>query len=381
MKIQTTLFGELVLLDQCTLVGSSESLGFQTYVNSSHNGTEKRKALRETASQVLNIDYVVACQALAQNFNMLWGGLRKLWAIPVDVEWQRISGVDGDFIECTTSIYDFRNDSLALLKYKDGLAVVEIKEVLANGLKLYEPITLQSFTIRPLRVGFILGDVSAPINAVYGQPSLQFQVMDAPYLQAPVPAQFLGHDIYFKRLLLEGNAFNVTVLQHQTVVDFGLGPIDQHSNWLHARYGKPMRSVMKGQQALFEYRQFLFRRLGQYRAFWLPTFERNFYVKSTGVISTVIDVELNQYQEYASNRKHITIQDKSGNWTAHSISNAVQTSNKLRITITPALNKAAVDIRMISYLGLHRLNNDSVDIQYKGAGITESSVAILEIEP
>jgi len=36
---------------------------------------------------------------------------------------------------------------------------------------------------------------------------------------------------------------------------------------------------------------------------------------------------------------------------------------------------------MISYLGLHRLNNDSVDIQYKGAGITESSVAILEIEP
>ena len=181
--------------------------------------------------------------------------------------------------------------------------------------------------------------------------------------------------------MLEGDALNVTVLQHQTVVDFGLGPIDQHSNWLHARYGKPMRSVMKGQQALFEYRQFLFRRLGQYRAFWLPTFERNFYVKSTGAISTVIDVELNQYQEYASNRKHIAIQDKSGNWTAHSISNAVQTSNTLRLTITPALNKAAVDIRMISYLGLHRLNNDSVDIQYKGAGITESSVAILEIEP
>lgn len=361
-------------------MGSSESLGFQTYVNSSHNGTEKRKALRETSSQVLNIDYVVARQALAQNFNVLWGGLRKLWAIPVDVEWQRIGGVDGDFIECVTSIYDYRNDSLALLKHKDGLTVVEIKEVLANGLKLYESIILQNFTIRPLRVGFILGDVSAPINAVYGQPSLQFQVMDAPYLQAPVPAQFLGHDIYFKRLLLEGNALNVTVLQHQTVVDFGLGPIDQHSNWLHARYGKPMRSVMKGQQALFEYRQFLFRRLGQYRAFWLPTFERNFYVKSTGTISTVIDVELNQYQEYASNRKHIAIQDKSGNWTAHSISNAVQTSNTLRITITPALNKAAVDIRMISYLGLHRLNNDSVDIQYKGAGITESSVAILEIE-
>ncbi|WP_180036397.1 MULTISPECIES: hypothetical protein [unclassified Acinetobacter] len=381
MKIQTTLFGELVLLTECTLVGSSESLGFQTFINTSHNGTEKRKALRETASQVLNIDYVVARRALAQNFNVLWGGLRKLWAIPVDYEWQDVEAVSGDFISCDTSVFDFRSDSLAVLKHADGHTVVEILEVRPDGLKLYDPVDIPASKLCPLRVGFILGDVSAPINAVYGQPSLQFQIMDAPYLNAPAPSQFLGRDIYFKRLLLEGDSLNVSLVQHQTIVDFGFGPIDQHTNWLHARYGKPMRSVMKTQQELFEYKQFLFRRLGQYREFWLPTFERNFYLKSTGTISTVIDVELNQYQEYASNRKHIAIQDKSGNWTAHSISNAVQTSNTLRLTITPALNKAAVDIRMISYLGLHRLNNDSVDIQYKGAGITESSVAILEIEP
>lgn len=381
MKIQTTLFGELVLLTECTLVGSSESLGFQTFINTSHNGTEKRKALRETASQVLNIDYVTIRKAMAQNFNVLYGGMRKLWAIPVDYEWQDVEAVSGDFISCDTSVFDFRSDSLAVLKHADGHTVVEILEVRPDGLKLYDPVDVPASKLCPLRVGFILGDVSAPINAVYGQPSLQFQIMDAPYLQAPVPAQFQGNDIYFKKLLLEGDALNVSLVQHQTIVDFGFGPIDQHTNWLHARYGKPMRSVMKTQQELFEYKQFLFRRLGQYREFWLPTFERNFYLKSTGTISTVIDVELSQYQEYASNRKHIAIQDKSGNWTAHSISNAVQTSNTLRLTITPALNKAAVDIRMISYLGLHRLNNDSVDIQYKGAGITESSVAILEIEP
>lgn len=199
-------------------------------------------------------------------------------------------------------------------------------------------------------------------------------------MNAPAPAQFLGHDIYFKRLLLEGGSLNVTVLQQQTVVDFGLGPIDQHTNWLHAKYGKPMRSVMKTQAELHEYRQFLFRRLGMFRPYWMPTFERNFYVKSTGNIAAVLDVESNQYLEFATHRKHIAIK-ANDIWTAHTITAAVRNGVNTRLTISPALNKPAASIQMISYLGLHRLNNDSTDIQYKGGNITESSVSILEIEP
>ena len=380
MKIQTTLFGELVLLSECTLVGSSESLAFSTYMFESHNGTEQRTALRETASQILNIDYVTVRKAMGQNFNVLYGGLRLKWAVPVDIEWQRITSASSDFITCNTSIYDYRSDSLALIKKGSERIVVEIKEVRSDGLKLYQSVDLQNFTLCPLRVGFILGDVSSSINAIWGQPKLQFQVIDAPHMNVPAPAQFLGHDLYFKRLLLDGGALNVTVLQHQTVVDFGLGPIDQHTNWLHAKYGKPMRSLMKTQQDLFEYRQFLFRRLGMYRPFWMPTFERNFYVKNTGNVATTLDVESNQYLEFATHRKHIAI--KANNiWTAHTISNAVRVGANTRLTISPALNKPASGIQMISYLGLHRLNNDSTDIQYKGANITESAVSILEVEP
>lgn len=380
MKIQTELFGELVLLTECTLVGSSESLAFSTYMFESHNGTEQRTALRETASQVLNIDYVAIRKALGQNFNVLYGGLRLKWAVPVDIEWQRVVSASSDFIACNTVIYDYRPDSLALIKKGTERIIVEIKEVQSDGLKLYQSINLQNFTLCPLRVGFILGDVSASINAIWGQPKIQFQVLDAPYMNAPAPAQFLGRDIYFKRLLLEGDSLNVTVLQHQTVVDFGLGPIDQNTNWLHAKYGKPMRSLMKTQQELFEYRQFLFRRLGMFRPFWIPTFERNFYVKSTGNVATTLDVESNQYLEFASHRKHIAIKANDV-WTAHTISNAVRVGANTRLTISPALNKPASGIQMISYLGLHRLNNDSTDIQYKGANITESSVSILEVEP
>lgn len=380
MKIQTTLFGELVLLTECTLVGSSESLSFSTYMLESHNGTEQRTALRETASQVLNIDYVTLRKAIAKNFNVLYGGLRLKWAVPVDIEWQRVAAASGDFIACNTAIYDYRPDSLALIKKGSERIVVEIQEVRSDGLKLYQAIDLQNFKICPLRAGFILGDVSASINGIFGKRAVQFQVLDAPHIAAPVPAQFLSHDIYFKRLLLEGDSLNVTVLQHQTVVDFGLGPIDQHTNWLHAKYGKPMRSLMKTQAELHEYRQFLFRRLGMFRPYWMPTFERNFYVKSTGNIAAVLDVESNQYLEFAAHRKHIAIKTNDA-WTAHTITAAVRNGANTRLTISPALNKPAASIQMISYLGLHRLNNDSTDIQYKGANITESAVSILEIEP
>src|SRR5690606_764742 len=98
-------------------------------------------------------------------------------------------------------------------------------------------------------------------------------------------------------------------------------------------------------------------------------------------VNTVVDVESNQYLEYASGRKHIAIKDKAGNWTAHTITSAVTSGTNVRLTISPALSKSAANIEMISYLGLHRLNNDQIDIQYKGAHITESSVSILEIEP
>lgn len=134
MKIQTTLFGELVLLSECTLVGSSESLAFSTYMFESHNGTEQRTALRETASQILNIDYVTVRKAMGQNFNVLYGGLRLKWAVPVDIEWQRITSASSDFITCNTAIYDYRPDSLALIKKPVNELLLKLKRYVVMGL-------------------------------------------------------------------------------------------------------------------------------------------------------------------------------------------------------------------------------------------------------
>ena len=51
----------------------------------------------------------------------------------------------------------------------------------------------------------------------------------------------------------------------------------------------------------------------------------------------------------------------------------------MQVTISPALNKNASSIERISYLGLHRLDADSIDLHYQGAGNVEVTVPILEI--
>ena len=179
--------------------------------------------------------------------------------------------------------------------------------------------------------------------------------------------------------MLDGGSLEATISQNQVIVDSEIGQIYQGTDWSHARYGKQYRTVLKGPEQLYEYRQFLFRRQGRFRPFWLPTYERNMRCKSTGLVSAVMLIEHDQYKQLADLRKHIAIKS-DGNWTAHTITaSAPVAGNSMQITITPALNKNAISIERISYLGLHRIDADSIDIHYQGAGIAEVSVPILEI--
>ena len=79
------------------------------------------------------------------------------------------------------------------------------------------------------------------------------------------------------------------------------------------------------------------------------------------------------------NVKHIAIKSDDV-WTAHTITaSALISASTVQLTISPALSKNADTIQRISYLGLHRLDADSVDLNYQGAKIVEASVPILEI--
>lgn len=379
MKLTTTNFGEVILLTSPALVGAVESVGFKTDIFESKNGTEQRTPLKDKARQTLNFDSVAVQKEVASVFNSQWGGIRHNWAVPLFHELQFVGDVSADFVMCRTDIFSFYDGCLALLKNDTEQVLVEVEVVENDRLLLADVVSIANAELYPVRVCFISGDISKKINNFIARSSISFVVIDEPEVQESVPAQFLAQDIYWFQLLLSSGSLEVTLSQQQNMINNEVGVIFQNSDWDFARYSKQYRAIIHSAEDLYAYRQFLFRRKGKYRPFWLPTYEANMRCKSTGFISSVMLIESDQYKQLGDARKHIAVRSNQ-TWTAHTITaSALVSGSTVQVTVSPALNKNASSIERISYLGLHRLDADSIDLHYQGAGNVEVTVPILEI--
>ncbi|WP_445344762.1 hypothetical protein [Acinetobacter bohemicus] len=391
MKVMTNSFGEVILLTSPALVGATESIGFKTDIFESKNGTETRIPLKDKARQTLGFSSIVLKEEIAKNFNVQWGGIRKNWAVPLFQESQFVGDVvsetvviDEQEVEqtsvlCRTDIFSFYDGCLALLKNDTEQVLVEVQAVESDRLLLANAVKITNAKLYPVRVCFINGDISRQISGIHAQASITFSVIDEPEVEESIPEQFLSNDLHKFCLMLDGSSLEATISQQQSMINNEVGVIYQDTDWDFARYSKQYRTILRGPEELYTYRQFLFRRRGKYRPFWLPTYESNMRCKSTGFISSVLLIESDQYKQLADQRKHIAIKS-NGVWTVHIITaSALTSASTVQITITPALNKNASTVGRISYLGLHRLDADSVELHYQGAGPVEVSVPILEI--
>lgn len=379
MKIVTENFGEVILMTSPALIGATENLAFKTDIFQSKNGDETRIPLKDKARQTLGFSSLAVHSEVAKNFNSQWGGIRKNWAVPLFQESQDVGNVSADFVMCRTDIYSFYDGCMALLKNETQFVLVEVETVEQDRLLLANVANIANAKLYPVRLCFISGDITRRISGIYANASVSFIVVDEPEVDESQPVQFLGEDLYFFKLTYSGGSMETSLSQQQNIVDSGVGVIFQNTDWGFARYSKQYRTLLRGHEELYAFRQFLFRRRGMYRPFWLPTYESNLHCKNTGTVATILLVEADQYKQLADQRKHIAIKS-SGIWSAHTVTASALTSpNTVQLTIVPALNKPASSIQRISYLGLHRLDADSVALNYQGASIIEVSVPILEI--
>lgn len=401
MKIQTQ-YGEVHVLTNCPLLNSTERLEFKTEVHEAYDSSEDRYIQRDAPRQVLSFNYVNMQKAMGDIFHMLYANLRNLWGIPLPQFRQLIPDLDeSDYIPLSTAahIADLRV-GFALIESAAGFQVVEITAVgryiitqeeirdpetdeilqaleteYQEGFRLTENITVSNASIMPLRICIIDGDASINTGGFWSNSSVVFRVIaeDSPEHSGDIPAQYQGEDIYFKPLLLDGSALEMTLTQHQKIVDADVGGFQQFTHWKKPRYLKPFKSVLKGWDLYSEYRRFLFRRMGRYQAFWMPLHEKHLNILNTANITTSLSTNTKYLLE--ADRKHIAVKRKDGTWTAHEIT--AKTGGSL--TVSPAINAHRNDIQAICYLGLHRLDADQIEFQFLGAQITQVTVPIVEL--
>lgn len=401
MKIQTQ-YGEVHVLTNCPLLNSTERLEFKTEVHEAYDSSEDRYIQRDAPRQVLSFNYVNMQKAMGDIFHILYANLRKQWGIPLPQFRQSIPDmVDSDFIIMDTKAHsaDLRV-GFALIESVAGFQAVEITAVgryiivqeeirdpetdeilqaleteYQDGFRLAENVTVSNASIMPLRICIIDGDASISTGGFWSNSSVVFRVLaeDSPEHSGDVPAQYQGEDIYFKPLLLDGSALEMTLTQHQNIVDANVGGFQQFTHWKKPRYLKPFKSVLKGWDQYSEYRRFLFRRMGRYQAFWMPLYEKHLNILNTANITTSLSTNTKYLLE--ADRKHIAVKRKNGMWTAHEIT--AKTGGSL--TVSPAINAHRNDIQTICYLGLHRFDADQIEFQFLGAQIVQVTVPIVEL--
>ncbi|MFN4186409.1 MAG: hypothetical protein ACK4FN_00100 [Acinetobacter johnsonii] len=401
MKIQTQ-YGEVHVLTNCPLLDSTERLEFKTEVHESFDGSEDRYIQRDAPRQVLSFNYVNMQKAMGDIFHMLYANLRNLWGVPLPQFRQVIPDLeDSDFIimETTTHRADLRVGFI-LLESSEGAQTAEIvsigryiitqeeirdpetDEILQaleteyqDGFRLAQNVTVSNASIMPLRICIIDGDASISTGGFWSNSSMVFRVLaeDSPEHSGDVPEQYRGEDIYFKPLLLDGDSLEMTLMQHQNIVDADVGGFQQFTHWKKPRYLKPFKSVLRGWDKYTEYRRVFFGRIGRYKtilfALYLKKLKKLKNANNTNKQST------NTKYLLEADRKHIAVKRKNGTWTAHEIT--AKTGGSL--TVSPAINAHRNDIQTICYLGLHRFDADHIEFQFLGAQITQVTVPIVEL--
>lgn len=403
MKIQTSQFGEVHVLTNCPLLNSTERLEWMTEVHESFDGNEERYPLRDTPRQILSFNYVQMRKEMGDMFHMLSANLRGQWGIPLKQVKRVIPDIaDDDYIilDTESTIADLRV-GFAFIESKEGGQVVEIIErgryiiiqeeirdpetdeiiqeletEYQDGFRLAANITVTNPVMMPLRICIIDGDASINAGGFWSNASMVFRVLaeDLPEHSGDIPAQYKGNDIYFKPLLLDGDSIEISMSQHQNVVDNSIGGFQSYTHHTKSKQSKPFKSLIRSWDEFQEFRRFLFRRGGRYRPFWLPLYERHLNILNAGNISTSLSTNTKYLVE--ADRKHIAVKRKDGTWTAHEIT--AKTGGSL--AISPSIDAHRNDIQTICYMGLYRFDADQLEFQFLGAGISQVTIPILELE-
>ena len=385
-KITTALFGELAILPYPAEAPIKETLEFATDVMEAYNGDEERQQLRSKPRQTFAYTVPVQAWNMAAAFNTEAGAIRKRWAVPIWTEAQYVGTVvaAAASINCNTSIYDLRANSLALLFGGCGQwQIVEIGAITGTYIAPTNVLTaMKGCWLLPVRLGWIAGNIDKPTNGHNAKSTLTFEIDDNMSLVPPAPAQYLSNDVYYEPGLLSGDSVSRSIEQRLDESDFALGPIARRSPWAYSQFGTPYRSVIEGAAAMREYKKFLYRRAGKYRAFYMPTFENNLRVANTATIVSTLVVKSDSFINYASLRSNIAVQTLAGAWLARGISNPIQIDpERVQLTLSSPLNIAPGNIARISYMGLSRLDTDRIEITWQGNNVAEAQFRMLELKP
>jgi hypothetical protein len=232
----------------------------------------------------------------------------------------------------------------------------------------------------PIRLGRIPNDIRKPTNGSVGSVEIDFEIEDALTFTPEAPLQYLSKDIYYDVPLIRDSMADNSISKRLDLVDYSLGPKAYRSPWLNSRYGRPYFISFSDRSDMYEFRKFVYRRVGKFLEFYMPSHEVNLRIRNESLITDTLLVDSDSFLDYSSNRTKIAVQKIDGSWLLSAISNPVQIiGNKLQFTLSDSLNINPYEIARVSYLGEYRMEADRIELSWETGGRLECDFRIVEL--
>lgn len=385
-KVTTSLFGEVALLPVQPQAPMRETLEWFTDILPGQSGAEEAIQLRSAPRQSFAYTYPEQDTVKQMTFNVQYGAIKKLWAIPLWSEAQLVGALadDEDTITADTDLYSLRADSLAFLyqsptKYQ----LVEIDTAAGGEVVITTPVdgAFTSAWLMPARVGHVVKSFSRKTSGYGNVTDVTWEVQDNAELdEGDAPTQFLSNDIYFDAPEVDGAHDLNTRIDR---VDYQLGIVGRRFPWTYNRVGRSHRVMCEDATEVAAFRQWLGRRAGKKRRFWEPSFQNDLRKRSTGTVTTAFVVDSDSLLEWTLQRTHIAFQLDDGSWLTRTINSTTQLDpDRVQLTLSSSLG--GIDARRIvcvSWLGLKRLDTDRIEIEWIGNGVMNASLNTTELQP
>jgi len=380
MKISlASEIGDVYVWPFCPTVPMLEALEWFTDARTSHSGLDARARYRNKPRRTYEVSAVLKHPDYTRAANILFDGAAYPWAMPIWPE--RTVGVDvtagaGSLtVDTDTATYD---DLAIIWKSPTAWEVVDIATVGSGSLTLSGTV-VASYTnarIMPLRLGRIQQVPTSVTNRSIGSVRFLWISDDNVRYDPTAPQQYEGNDIYFECPLLDGDGVQDGYLTRIDVMDEITGIVDTKSPWTANRRTRQHKVFGKDRATSWDYRQWLHRRAGQMRAFWMPTFSRDVRLVSTGALGTTINIHDDGYES----REHIAVRTTGGTWLTRNVTGIARLdANTLQLTLATSLGIDAADVDLIAYLILYRLAADRVEIEHMGNEQTMLMVPTVEV--
>lgn len=364
---------------------AEERLEWFTDLKTAKDGTEERDQVILAPVQFFEYTFPLTPARKSKALNTIYGGRALNWFVPVWSQARLHGAVTSNQVLLTSvdiNYAEFRNASFVLLWESDenwqilGVDLVQATSFTLVGLTN----TFSNAWLMPLREAVLDSEPSRAPTGYEDRATLSYRVVDNKELTVSPPTQYNSDDSYTEAYLIDGED-RQSFISGIEEFDPGYGLLKTYDFWSNVKLAKTYRIVCNGQAEAWAFRQYLHRRAGRFRQFWMPSFENDLRLVSTGTINATINIHDDSYLAYSEGRDHIAVETSSG-WLFRSVVSSLALGGGItELTLSSALSIAANSVRRICWLGLHRHSQDSVQIRYVGNNVALSEFRILELSP